>query len=85
MDSRPALASSQIITLEKMLSEREDEIARLRAENEALKEDAGRLDWLDKNVTMVSDSERYLPRRVYWGKGTNKNARQAIDAARGEK
>ena len=41
--------------------------------------DAERLDWLEKNLTGASDSERYLPFRVYWGDG--RGIRKAIDKA----
>jgi len=41
--------------------------------------DKQRLDWLDKNCTRVADSERYLPRMVFWGKGSKHDVRSAID------
>ena len=56
-------------------------IRALKVENAALLADKQRLDWLDKNCTRVSDSERYLPKHVYWGGGSHKNVRSAIDAA----
>ena len=46
-----------------------------------LSADKERLDWLDNNCTRISDSERYLPKSVYWGGGTHRDVRQAIDAA----
>ena len=46
--------------------------------------DSERLDWLDKYCTGASDSARYLPRKVYWGGGTHRDVRAAIDAAKGE-
>lgn len=48
-----------------------------------LQSDAERLDWMEKRLRGASDSERYLPFRVYWGDG--RGIRKAIDAARGEK
>lgn len=60
----------------------ERERDRLRAEVAELRKDKERLDWLDKNCTRVSDSERYMPRSVYWGGGTHRDIRAAIDAAR---
>ena len=43
-------------------------------------EDTARIDWLGKKLTGASDSERYLPFRVYWGAGGD--IRKAIDKAR---
>ena len=40
--------------------------------------DAERLDWLQRNCTGASNSERYLPFRVYWRKA---DIRTALDAA----
>ena len=51
------------------------------AEIERLQADAGRLDWLGANATRVADSERYLPLSVYWGAGTHRDVRAAIDKA----
>lgn len=48
----------------------------------ALRKDSERLDWLGENCTRAMDSERYLPRQIYWGGGSSKDIRQAIDAAR---
>jgi hypothetical protein len=46
-------------------------------------EDAARLDWLEAHCTGASDSERYLPFRVYWGnKGATKGIRAVIDKQR---
>lgn len=45
-----------------------------------LQRDAERLDWMEKRLRGASDSERYLPFRVYWGDG--RGIRKAIDAAR---
>lgn len=45
-------------------------------------EDSARVEWLDKNCTWAGDSERYLPRRIYWGIGARKSIREAIDKAR---
>lgn len=53
----------------------------LERENAELLRDKERLDWMDKNCTRIADSERYLPTTVYWGKGTHKDIRTAIDAA----
>ena len=55
---------------------------RLTIEISGLRKDKERLDWLDVNCTRVADSERYLPTTVYWGKGTHRDIRAAIDAAR---
>lgn len=44
-------------------------------------EDSARLDWLEKKCTGASDSERYLPFRVFWGPGYGKGIRSAIDKA----
>jgi len=41
--------------------------------------DRQRLDWLDKNCTRVVDSERYIPRIAFWGKGSKHDVRSAID------
>lgn len=51
--------------------------------------DSERLDWLEANCTGASNSERYLPFRVYWGnKGATKGIRAQLDkamaAAKGE-
>jgi hypothetical protein len=44
--------------------------------------DTARLDWLEKHCTGASDSERYLPFRIYWGnKGATKGIRAVIDRA----
>jgi hypothetical protein len=46
--------------------------------------DKRRLDWLEANCTGASDSERYLPRRLYWGTrghASSKSIRAVIDAA----
>lgn len=51
-----------------------------RARIAELEQDRARLDWLDENCTRIADSERYLPTTVYWGGGTHKDIRQAIDA-----
>lgn len=45
------------------------------------RKDTERLDWLEKNCTRAMNSERYLPRQVYWGGGCDKGIRNAIDAA----
>lgn len=58
------------------------ELRRLSAENEALRADAERLDFLATKTCGASDSERYLPFRIYWGPGQHKDIRAAIDAAR---
>lgn len=50
--------------------------ARLRARSE----DTERLDWLSERCTGASNSDRYLPFRVYWGDG--RGIRAAIDSAR---
>lgn len=44
--------------------------------------DSERLDWLEKFCTGASDSERYLPFRVYWGAGKPGGIRNAIDKQR---
>jgi hypothetical protein len=59
----------------------ETALDRANARIAELEKDKARLDWLDKNCTRVADSERYLPTSVYWGGGTHRDARQAIDAA----
>lgn len=43
--------------------------------------DAGRIDYLAAKCCGASDSERYLPFRLYWGKGTHKTIREVIDEA----
>lgn len=46
-------------------------------------EDTKRIDWLGARCTGASDSERYLPFRVYWGnKGATQGIRVQIDKAR---
>jgi len=50
-------------------------------EIERLREDKARLDWLDKHCTRVADSERYLSRSIYWGGGTHRDVRAAVDEA----
>lgn len=57
-----------------------DALDQLQRELEEAREDAERLNWLGKQCTGASDSERYLPFRIYWGH--DKNIRKAIDAAR---
>jgi hypothetical protein len=47
-------------------------------------DDAERLDFLGSKCAGASDSERYLPFRIYWGRGQKKAIREAIDAARKE-
>lgn len=59
----------------------ENQTERQAAEIERLLADSARLDWLDRHCTRVADSERYLPRSVYWGEGANRDVRGAIDAA----
>ena len=54
-------------------------IEQLERENAALREDKERLDWLGEKCCGASNSERYLPFRVYWQHTT---IRAAIDAAR---
>jgi predicted transcriptional regulator len=49
-----------------------DELAKAR-------EDTARLDWLEKKCTGASDSERYLPFRIYW---KQVGIRAAIDEAK---
>ena len=46
-----------------------------------LQADAARLDWMGKKLAGASDSERYLPFRIYWGGGSHKTIRQVIDEA----
>ena len=52
-------------------------VAELEAALAEASKDAERLDWLEKRLTGASDSERYLPLRVYWGDG--RGIRKAID------
>jgi len=59
-----------------------DELCRLSAENDALRADAERLDFLAAKTCGASDSERYLPFRIYWGPGQHKDIRAVIDSAR---
>lgn len=77
------------------LNKAADRIAALEAENARLRADADRLDFIERTFSGMSDTERYLPRRMLWGKGANGRtlreacdkymAREAeIDAARGE-
>jgi len=54
------------------------QIASLREKLAAAEADAKRLDWLEKQCRGASDSERYLPFRIYWGDG--RGIRAAIDA-----
>ena len=54
-------------------------IAELEARCEVLEKDAERLDWLDEHCTRALNGERYLPRQVYWGRGTHRDIRKAID------
>ena len=63
-----------------ILPDAADEIILLRARIEELKGDALRLDWLGQKCTGASDSERYLPFRVYWGGGSHHDIRSAIDS-----
>lgn len=56
----------------------------LRSQLAEAQRDSERLDWLDKHCTGASDSERYLPRKIYWGGGSHRDVRAAIDAAKGE-
>jgi DNA repair exonuclease SbcCD ATPase subunit len=58
------------------------ELDQLRARVAELEADKARLDWLSINCTHAFNSERYLRRNVYWGGGTHRTLRQAIDAAR---
>lgn len=60
------------------------EVRKLRAQLAEAQRDSERLDWLDKHCTGASDSERYLPRKIYWGGGSHRDVRAAIDAAKGE-
>ena len=48
-------------------------------QRDELLSDAARLDWLNSKTNGATDSERYLPFRVYWGNG--QGIRAAIDAA----
>lgn len=59
------------------------EVRKLRAQLAEAQRDSERLDWLDKHCTGASDSERYLPRKIYWGGGSHRDVRAAIDAAKG--
>lgn len=43
--------------------------------------DAEMLNWLGENMAGASNSERYLPFQIYWGKGQNKNIREVIGEA----
>lgn len=79
MDDYALMAGIDPVGPRKVLGEAIDELAQLRAENESLRKDAERIDWLEKNMTGASNSERYLPFRVYWGDG--RGIRKAIDAA----
>lgn len=57
------------------------EINRLYAKVEQLKKDSLRLDWLEQKCSGASDSERYIPFRIYWGGGSHGDIRRAIDEA----
>jgi hypothetical protein len=57
-------------------------IPKLEAQLAAVQKDATRLDWLESRLTGASDSERYLPFRVYWG--ITRNIRATVDKAKGE-
>ncbi|PPC85930.1 MAG: hypothetical protein CTY37_07145 [Methylotenera sp.] len=61
--------------MERTITITESEYAKLKA-------DAERLDFIQENFTGLSDSERYLPFQIYFGKGQNKTLREAIDQAR---
>lgn len=60
----------------------EETIDTLHAQLAEAQRDSERLDWLDKHCTGASDSERYLPRKIYWGGGSHRDVRAAIDAAK---
>lgn len=51
-------------------------------QDDDVRKDAERLNWIEKNFCGLSDSERYLPFRLSWGKGNNRTLREAIDKAR---
>jgi hypothetical protein len=53
----------------------------LLIEMEKLKKDSARLDWLERKCSGASDSERYIPFRIYWGGGSHGDIRRAIDEA----
>lgn len=62
-------------------AEMQGQVERLTAELAECRKDAERIDYLGANCTGASDSERYLPFRIYWGSGKNKTIREAIDNA----
>lgn len=43
--------------------------------------DTERLNWMEKHMAGASDSERYLPFRIYWGGGSSRDIRKVIDLA----
>lgn len=57
------------------------ELRRLYAENETLRSDAVRLNWMNEHLSHAHDSERYMPLRLYWGGGSHKSIRQVVDEA----
>lgn len=67
-------------------------LATLRAELDGLRADAGRLDYIERTFSGMTNRERYLPVQMIWGKGSNgRTLREACDkymardAARQEK
>lgn len=65
-------------TMSALLKIQGAELESLRAKLADAEKDAERLNWLEKNCAGASDSERYLPFRVYW---RTKGIRKTIDAA----
>jgi len=57
------------------------EIESLRSKLAEAEKDVARIDFMGSKFTGVSDSERYLPFRLYWGRGQNKTIREVLDAA----
>ena len=66
------------VSLDLMHHEAADLIEEQQQRIAELEKDAERLDWLERKCVGASDSERYLPFRIYW---KHKGIRKAIDDA----
>lgn len=62
------------------LAWRDQRIASLTAELEAVRRDAARLDYIERTFSGMTNRERYLPVQMIWGKGCNgRTLREACD------
>lgn len=53
---------------------------KLERELAEARRDSERLDKIERmGFTRITDSERYLPKQIFFGRGTNRTIRQAID------